>query len=136
MSAFFVFDPLPSLVLGKLCGICVADGELAETWGVLTWGFFEVEEVMGGGGGRFVTRAKRARSGFRGGQGREERRPMPRWGVVATMRVMGGWGREGGIGVVVVVVVVVEGVGVEGVILWCCGGGRRMMWVRNLWRGA
>ena len=129
MSAFFVFEDEDDW----FCGICVADGELGETWGVLIWGFFEVE-VGGGGGGRFVTRAKRARSGFRGGQGREERRPMPRWGVVATMRVMGGRGRGGGIGVVVVVVVV-EGVGVEGVILWCCGGGRRMMWVRNLWRG-
>ena len=59
------------------------------------------------GGGRFVTLAKRARSAFRGGQGRVPRRPMPRWGVVATMRVKGG--RGGGIGVGVVVVVVVEG---------------------------
>ena len=88
--------------------------------------------VEGGGGGRFVTRAKRARSGFRGGQGREERRPMPRWGVVATMRVMGG---RGGIGVVVRWVVVV----VEGVILWCgvvvcCSGGSVVNGTGNLWR--
>lgn len=47
----------------------------------------------GRGGTRLVTRAKKARSGFRGGQGREPRRPMPRVGVVATMRVRGGrWG--------------------------------------------
>lgn len=53
----------------------------------------------GRGGRRFVTRAKKARSGFRGGQGREPRRPMPRVGVVATMRVRDGrWG-----GMVVVV---------------------------------
>ncbi len=46
-----------------------------------------------------MTRAKKARSGFRGGQGREPRRPMPRVGVVATMRVRDGrWG-----GMVVVV---------------------------------
>ena len=50
----------------------------------------------GGSGGRFVTRAKNARSDFRGGQGRVPRRPMPRVGVVATMRVSGG--RGGGIG--------------------------------------
>lgn len=48
------------------------------------------------GGGRLVTRAKKARSDFRGGQGRVPRRPMPREGVVATMRVRGG--RGGGIG--------------------------------------
>lgn len=52
-----------------------------------------VEEEEGwrdGGGGRLVTRAKKARSDFRGGQGREPRRPMPRVGVVATIRVRGG----------------------------------------------
>lgn len=43
-----------------------------------------------------MRRAKRARSGFRGGQGRVPRRPMPREGVVATMRVSGGRGRWGG----------------------------------------
>lgn len=43
-----------------------------------------------------VTRAKRARSDFRGGQGREPRRPIPRVGVVATIRVRGGR-EEGGI---------------------------------------
>lgn len=52
-----------------------------------------------------VTRAKKARSGFRGGQGRVPRRPMPRAGVVATMRVRRGRGRGGGMGVMVVVVV-------------------------------
>ena len=36
-----------------------------------------------------VTRAKKARSDLRGGQGREPRRPMPRVGVVATIRVRG-----------------------------------------------
>lgn len=41
-----------------------------------------------------VTRAKKARSGFRGGQGRVPRRPMPREGVVATMRVSGGRGGD------------------------------------------
>ena len=44
-----------------------------------------------------MTRAKKARSAFRGGQGRVPWRPMPREGVVATMRVRGG--RGGGIGV-------------------------------------
>lgn len=39
-----------------------------------------------------MTRAKKARSVFRGGQGRVPRRPMPREGVVATMRVRGGRG--------------------------------------------
>lgn len=43
-----------------------------------------------------MTRAKKARSDFRGGQGRVPRRPMPREGVVATMRVR--LGRGGGIG--------------------------------------
>ena len=47
---------------------------------------------MEGGGGRLVTRAKKARSDLRGGQGREPRRPMPRLGVVATIRVRGGMG--------------------------------------------
>ena len=42
-----------------------------------------------------MTRAKKARSAFRGGQGRVPWRPMPREGVVATMRVRGG--RGGGI---------------------------------------
>lgn len=45
-----------------------------------------------------MTRAKKARSDFMGGQGRVPRRPMPREGVVAMMRVSGGRGREGGIG--------------------------------------
>lgn len=48
-----------------------------------------------------MTRAKKARSDFRGGQGRVPRRPMPRVGVVATMRASGGRGRRGGIGVLV-----------------------------------
>lgn len=45
------------------------------------------------GGARLVTRAKKARSAFRGGQGRVPRKPRPREGVVATMSVKGG--REG-----------------------------------------
>ena len=48
------------------------------------------------GGTRLVTRAKKARSDLRGGQGRVPRRPMPRDGVVATMRVRDGSGSEGG----------------------------------------
>ena len=44
-----------------------------------------------------MTRAKKARSDFSGGQGREPRRPMPRVGVVATIRVRGGIGGEGDI---------------------------------------
>jgi len=52
-----------------------------------------------------VMRAKKARSAFRGGQGRVPRRPMPRVGVVATMRVRGGRsgidGEGGGEGVMV-----------------------------------
>lgn len=43
-----------------------------------------------------MTRAKKARSDFKGGQGRVPRRPMPREGVVATIRVSGGRGRRGG----------------------------------------
>ena len=47
-----------------------------------------------------VRRAKRARSGFRGGQGRVPRRPMPKEGFVATMRLSGrrwwGGGMVGG----------------------------------------
>ena len=43
-----------------------------------------------------MTRAKKARSDFNGGQGRVPRRPMPREGVVATMRVSDGRGRGGG----------------------------------------
>lgn len=50
------------------------------------------EDDGGGGGGRFVTRAKNWRSAFSGGQGREPSRPMPREGVVATMRVSRGRG--------------------------------------------
>lgn len=37
-----------------------------------------------------MTRAKKARSDLRAGQGREPRRPMPRLGVVATIRVRPG----------------------------------------------
>lgn len=44
------------------------------------------------GGTRFVTLAKKARSALRVGQGREPRKPMPKAGVVATMRVRGGSG--------------------------------------------
>lgn len=43
-----------------------------------------------------MTRAKKARSAFSGGQGRAPCRPMPRVGVVATIRVRGGRGRGGG----------------------------------------
>lgn len=39
-----------------------------------------------------MTRAKKARSGFRSGQGRVPRKPRPRVGVVARMRVSGGRG--------------------------------------------
>lgn len=55
------------------------------------------------GEARFVTRAKNARSDFRGGQGRVPRRPMPKEGVVATMRVRGervGGIEEGGVDMV------------------------------------
>lgn len=65
---------------------------------VVLWGW--CNDGGGGGGARLVTRAKRARSGFRGGQGRVPRRPMPREGVVATIRVRGGsgGGMEVGVG--------------------------------------
>ena len=117
IRAFFVLEPL--VELGELCEL----GE--DKWGGR--GPWEEEEICGGnGGGRFVTRAKRARSGFKGGQGREERRPMPRWGVVATMRVRGGRGWRGGIVVVVVV-------GVEGGILWCGFVGGRVQVRRDGW---
>lgn len=51
------------------------------------------------GGGRFVTRAKNWRSDFNGGHGKVPRRPMPREGVDATMRVSGGRivSKEGGV---------------------------------------
>ena len=69
---------------------------IASALGAETWssGFEEERE----GGGRLVTRAKKARSDFNGGQGREPRRPMPSVGVVATIRVRGGRGDIGGIG--------------------------------------
>lgn len=51
-----------------------------------------------------MTRAKRARSDFKGGQGRVPRRPMPRVGVVATIRVRGG---------------MEVGVGEGGMVGWC-----------------
>lgn len=65
----------------------------------------EAEEGEGEGGTRLVTRAKKRRSGFMGGQGRVLARPMPRVGVEATMRVRPGRddgviGAVGGIGVV------------------------------------
>ena len=56
------------------------------------------EEEGREGGGRLVMRAKKARSDLRGGQGREPRRPIPREGVVATMRVSGRRAGRGGIG--------------------------------------
>ena len=56
----------------------------------LVEGLRGVGELVRGVGRRFVTLAKKARSAFRGGQGREPRRPMPKEGVVATMRVRGG----------------------------------------------
>lgn len=56
------------------------------------WDGVEGRRRGGGGGGRLVTRAKKARSDFRGGQGRVPRRPRPREGVVATIRVTGGRG--------------------------------------------
>lgn len=75
---------------------------IALAFAVETWspGF---EEERGGeeGGGRLVTRAKNARSDFNGGQGRQPRRPMPRVGVVATIRVRGGRGGIGGEGDIV-----------------------------------
>lgn len=77
-----------------LMGVAAALSELeAESWGgeVEGWGGDELEGERRAGG-RFVTRAKKARSAFRGGQGRVPRRPMPREGVVATIRVRGGRG--------------------------------------------
>lgn len=56
----------------------------------MTTAFFVL--MVDPGGTRFVTRAKNARSAFRGGQGRVPRRPMPREGVVATIRVKVGSG--------------------------------------------
>ena len=65
--------------------------------------------MVGRGGGRLVTRAKKRRSAFRSGQGRVPAWPMPRVGVVATMRVRRGrggifgvvWGGVGGGGGIV-----------------------------------
>ena len=59
-------------------------------WGGGRWGGL-------GGKTRLVTRAKKARSALRGGQGRVPFRPMPPVGVVATIRVRRGRGM-GGIG--------------------------------------
>lgn len=78
--------PMRTALIGGLASLLVVGG-----------GFGVVDEgwVLGGVvgvGGRFVIRAKKARSAFRGGQGRVPRRPMPRVGVVATMRVRGGRG--------------------------------------------
>jgi hypothetical protein len=64
-----------------------------------------------GGGARFVTRAKNARSACRRGQGRVLRKPIPRLGVVATIRVKGGRGGRRGIEVVVVMLFVGGGKG-------------------------
>lgn len=50
-------------------------------------GFAEVEAE-----GRLVMRAKKARSTLRGGHGRVPRKPRPREGVVATIRVRRGSG--------------------------------------------
>lgn len=90
--------PMRTALIGGLSSLVVG------VWGevvVVGWGVGDgggVLEVEGRrGGGRFVTRAKKARSAFKGGQGRVPRRPMPREGVVATMRVRGG---RGGIDVV------------------------------------
>lgn len=46
------------------------------------------------GEGRLVTRAKKRRSGFKGGQGKVLLWPMPREGVVATMIVKAGRDEE------------------------------------------
>lgn len=71
-----------------------------------------------------VTRAKKARSDFRGGQGRVPFRPMPPVGVVATIRVRRGRGR-GGIGG-----------GERGMVgLWVCLvelGGRLYIWLWSM----
>ena len=64
------------------------------------------EELLGRFGKRLVTRAKNARSAFRGGQGSVPRRPMPKEGVVATTMVKGGsCGIEAGMGWVGLVMV-------------------------------
>lgn len=54
------------------------------------WRVFGAVGEEDGGGGRLVTRAKNWRSDFSVGHGRVPRRPMPREGVEATMRVRGG----------------------------------------------
>lgn len=82
--------PMRTALIGGLALLLVVGGVE-----VVRGGFGVVDEgwVLGfvvGVGGRFVMRAKKARSAFRGGQGRVPRRPMPRVGVVATMRVRGG----------------------------------------------
>lgn len=82
--------PMRTALIGLLPLLLVVVGGGVEGVG---WGAVDGGWVLGvEGGGRFVTRAKKARSAFRGGQGRVPRRPMPREGVVATMRVRGGRG--------------------------------------------
>lgn len=75
----YVLRPMTTALRGVLVSWAVGSGVI-------------VVVDVGDGGGRLVTRAKNWRSALRGGQGREPLRPMPREGVVATMRVRGGRG--------------------------------------------
>jgi len=80
--------PMRTALIGGLASLLVVGGG----FGVVVDGGWVLGVEGRRGGGRFVMRAKKARSAFRGGQGRVPRRPMPRVGVVATMRVRGGRG--------------------------------------------
>lgn len=85
--------PMRTALIGGLALLLVVGGGevVGGGFGVVVDGGWVLGGVVGVGG-RFVMRAKKARSAFKEGQGRVPRRPMPREGVVATMRVRGGRG--------------------------------------------
>lgn len=100
------------VVLGTGCGELDGGCEMDEGCGVMEDCGVEADDCGGGaerGAARFVTRAKKASSRFRSGQGRLPRKPMPSEGVLARISVRGG--REGILGRIVVGTL---GVGVDG----------------------
>ena len=78
------------------CGFWADDVAPLSSLALLTLLEEEVDDGRGGGGTRFVTRAKKRRSGLIGGHGSVLFFPMPKFRVLATIRVRCADGEEVG----------------------------------------